>query len=318
VAEAPTDTSAGPGPEPPALTEQEQAARVEAAATSSGAPRPSAVSGEVERAPGAGRGRRPSRFFDLRSDLPDRYRWGLALAGLAGVFVLWAWAASRPTESVVVPSIGDTWSALRDLWQEGKLWDDLTASGSRILYGYSISMAIGIVVGVAFGSLRSVEATLEAPMAFMRYVPAAALTPLMMSWLGIDEAPKITLIVLGTVFFNILMVADVAKAVPRELIEASYTLGAGRWKVLRRVVFRHSLPGIIDVARVNLAAGWLMLVVAELLAANQGLAYRIVKAQRFHGYDTMFAVLFVFGVMGVVSDLALRWLRNVSSPWARP
>jgi NitT/TauT family transport system permease protein len=138
-----------------------------------------------------------------------------------------------------------------------------------------------------------------------------------MLWLGIDEAPKITLIVVGTVFFNILMIADVARNVPKELIEASYTLGAGRFTVLRRVVLRHSAPGIIDVARINLAAAWLMLVVAELLAAQDGLAFRIMRAQRFRQVDTMFALLIVFGVIGVVSDLALRRLRDISSPWAR-
>ena len=95
-------------------------------------------------------------------------------------------------------------------------------------------------------------------------------------------------------------------------------MSASRWTVLRRVVFRHSMPGIVDVARVNLAAAWLMLVVSEVLAANSGLAYRIVRAQRFRGFDTMFAVLIVFGVIGLISDLFLRWLRNAIAPWARP
>jgi len=115
-----------------------------------------------------------------------------------------------------------------------------------------------------------------------------------------------------------LMVADVARNVPRELLNASYTLGAGRWTVMRRVVFRHSVPGIIDVARINLAAAWLMLVVAEVLAANSGLAYRILRAQRFHAVDTMFALLIVLGVIGLVSDLGLRALRHFAAPWARP
>jgi NitT/TauT family transport system permease protein len=61
-----------------------------------------------------------------------------------------------------------------------------------------------------------------------------------------------------------------------------------------------------------------MLVVAELLAAQRGLAYRIVQAQRFHQVDIMFAMLIVFGVIGVASDLVLRWLRNAAAPWARP
>jgi NitT/TauT family transport system permease protein len=265
-----------------------------------------------------GRGRPPSRLFDIRTALAQRIRWALATVGLVSVLGLWLWAASREGRGIVVPSPAETWSALRELHEDGDLWSALGASGYRILYGYAISMAIGIVLGLLMGTLQSVEAFVEAPIGFMRYVPAGALTPLMIAWLGIDETPKITLIVIGTVFFNVLMVADVARAVPRELIEASYTLGARRTTVLSKIIFRHSLPGIIDVARINLAAGWLMLVVAELLAAEEGLAVLIMKVQRARAYDTMFAVLFVFGVVGVLSDLLLRWLRNRSAPWARP
>ncbi len=60
-----------------------------------------------------------------------------------------------------------------------------------------------------------------------------------------------------------------------------------------------------------------MLVVAELLAAQEGLAFRVVRAQRFRAVDTMFALLIVFGVIGLVSDLGLRWLRRRVAPWAR-
>lgn len=264
------------------------------------------------------RGRKPSSLLDVRGELGERTRWVLAAAGLACVAVLWLWAAGREGGTTMVPTPAETLMALYDQWQQGNLWSDFTASSSRIAWGYAISMAFGVALGVLVGSLRSAEAAFEAPIGFMRYVPATALTPLLLLWMGIGEGPKIMLIVLGTVFFNILMVADVARAVPRELLDAAYTLGAGRLAVLRRIVLRHSIPGIIDVARINLASAWLMLVVAELLAAQDGLAFRIVRAQRFRDVDTMFAMLIVFGVIGVVSDLALRRLRDVAAPWARP
>ena len=167
------------------------------------------------------------------------------------------------------------------------------------------------------GAFPGVEGGLEAPIGFVRYIPASALTPLMLLWLGVDEAPKITLIVVGTVFFNILMVADVARGVPRELVHAAATLGASRRRIILRVVVPHSLPGMVDVARINLAAGWLMLVVAELLASDEGLAVRIARATRFLNFDVMFAVLIVFGAIGVLSDLALRGVRWAVAPWDR-
>ncbi len=266
------------------------------------------------------RGRPPGRLNRIRGDLPLRWRLGLGAVGLAGVIALWLFAASATSgahQGIVVPSPGDTWNALRELQTEGLLWSDIKASSERIIYGYGLSMLIGIAVGLAMGAFPSAEGTLEAPIGFVRYIPASALTPLMLLWLGIDEAPKITLIVLGTVFYNILMVADVARSVPRQLIDAASTLGATRRRIMARVVWPHSIPGIIDVARINLAAGWLMLVVAELLATDEGLAVRVVRATRFRAYDRMFAILLVFGVIGMLSDLALRGLRRWAAPWDR-
>ena len=272
----------------------------------------------TKRPPGTGtRGRRQSPLWRIRGDLSLGWRIMFGVVGVVAIIAIW-WIASAVMDgSSVIASPPDTISALGRLWTKGVLTHDLWASVRRILIGYGISVAIGVVVGVAIGTFTSVEAFFEAPIGFVRYIPASALTPVFLLLLGIGESPKIWLIVVGTVFFNILMVADVARAVPRELLNAAYTLGAGRITVLRRVIMRHSMPGIIDVARINLAAAWVMLVVAELLAAQEGLAYQIVLAQRFRAVDAMFALLLVFGAIGLVSDLFLRWLRNVSAPWAR-
>ncbi|HUP72035.1 MAG TPA: ABC transporter permease [Acidimicrobiales bacterium] len=261
------------------------------------------------------RGRRQHPLAQIRSPLSIRWRLGLGVAGMLSLVLVWLITSSMTN---LVPTPVETWHAFTRLWRDGVFIRDVRASSQRIAIGYGISVALGIVLGIAIGTFTSAEAFFEPQFGFLRYIPASALIPVMLLWLGIGESPKITMIVIGTVFFNILMIADVARLVPRELLNASYTLGASRSTVLRRVVFRHSLPGIVDVARVNLAAAWLMLVVSEVLAANEGLAYRIVRAQRFRGFDTMFAVLIAFGIIGLMSDLFLRWLRNAVAPWAKP
>ena len=137
----------------------------------------------------------------------------------------------RRATSNLVPSPSATWDAFTEMVGEGTLRVDLVASLTRIGVGYGISVAIGFVFGVAIGAFASAEAFLEPQIGFLRYIPASALTPVLLLWLGIGESPKITMIILGTVFFNILMIADVARVVPRELLHASYTLGASRWTV---------------------------------------------------------------------------------------
>jgi NitT/TauT family transport system permease protein len=270
--------------------------------------------------PRGSRGRPLGTLGRIRGPLPLGPRIWLGVAGLVGLVVLWVVAAEATagkSEGVRVPTIAATWDALAELWSAGTLQADLAASGERIGYGYAISMVIGVVVGVAMGALPAVEGGLEPPVGFLRYIPASALTPLMLLWLGVGEAPKIALVALGTVFFNVLMVADVVRAVPRELIQAAATLGASRRRILLRVVVPHSWPGIVDVARINLAAAWLMLVIAEVLGADDGLAVRIARTAKFLNFDVVFAVLIVFGVIGVASDLALRGLRWLVAPWDR-
>ncbi len=268
-------------------------------------------------APSRVRGRRQGAILRLRGDIPRSLSLGLGVAGLVVLLGGWQLVSSTMGDGgFLVASPAETWRAFLELKRSGDLGRDFAASTQRIGIGYSISLLIGVVLGIAVASFRSAESFLEPQIGFLRYVPAGALTPLFMLWLGIDESPKIWLIVVGTVFFNVLMIADVARAVPQELVEASYTLGAGRFRVLRQVILPHSWPGIVDVARVNLAAGWLMLVIAELLAAQEGLAYRVVRAQRTRSVDTMFAVLIIFGLIGLVSDLALRQLRKRTAPWS--
>ena len=142
------------------------------------------------------------------------------------------------------------------------------------------------MLGVVIGSFRSVEAFWESPIGFLRYIPATALMPLFLAWLGIDEAPKVALIDRG---HGVLQHRDDGRRRPARAAgddprrRTRWAPGAAR--VMGRVVLPHCLPGMIDVARVNLAAAWPMLVVAELLAATDGLGYRLTVLRRGSEWD---------------------------------
>ncbi|HWJ62966.1 MAG TPA: ABC transporter permease [Acidimicrobiales bacterium] len=265
--------------------------------------------------PSGTRGRPPSKLLGIRTEVPAAWRIGFGVVGVLGLLALWFWSSSGGSALIATPT--ESWTAFREMVGDGTFQTDLWASAQRVLIGYSISMAIGIVLGIATGTFASIDAFFEPMIGFLRYIPAPALIPLFLLLLGIDESPKIWLIVVGTAFYNVLMTADVARNVPREMINASYTLGAGRLRILRKVILPHSLPGIIDVARINLAAAWSMLVVAELLAAQSGLGYQLIRSQRFRAIDAMFAILIAFGVIGLLSDVLLRQVRNRIAPWAR-
>ncbi|MGB0286134.1 MAG: arginase family protein, partial [Synechococcus sp.] len=118
---------------------------------------------------------------------------------------------------------------------------------------------------------------------------------------------------IGTIYFNILMVMDAVKFVPKELIETTLTLGGRSRQVLVQVVARYSLPSTL---RINIATSWNLVVVAELVAAEVGLGKRIQLAQRFFRTDQIFAELIVLGLIGFAIDMGFRLLLRLSCKWA--
>ena len=193
---------------------------------------------------------------------------------------------------------------------------DLWATFQRVLFGFGLAVLVSVPLGIVMGTFQIGQAAFEPAIGLLRYLPASAFIPLLIIWLGLGEPSKIAILFIGTVFFNTLMTADVVRNVPRPLIDVSYTLGAQRNEVLSKVIVPHSLPGIIDAIRVNAAAAWNFVVVAELVNSTAGLGYRIVRAQRFLQTERIFAVLIVIGVAGLLIDVGLRLLRARVARWA--
>jgi NitT/TauT family transport system permease protein len=216
-----------------------------------------------------------------------------------------------------MPPIVDVFKAGQEMLTSGQLRSDTAASLQRILLGFGLSLLVSVPLGLAMGTFRGVNALFEPFVAFVRYMPATAFITLMLIWFGIGEQPKIALIFLGTVFFNTLMTANIVWQIPNEAIRVAYTLGANNLTVMRKVIFPYAVPGIIDTARVNLAAAWNLIVVAELVAAQEGLGVRIFREQRFLHTDDIFALLIVIGIIGLASDNGLRTLRNRVAPWSQ-
>jgi NitT/TauT family transport system permease protein len=219
-------------------------------------------------------------------------------------------------DSTFLPSPTAVLASLLDMARSGILLEDVTASTGRVMAGFILATVVAVPIGILMGSYPAIRALLEPLIAMLRYMPAAAFIPLLIIYLGIGEAPKIALIFIGTVYFNVLMVMDAVKFVPEELIETTLTLGGNTRQLLVQVITRFSLPSIIDTLRINIATSWNLVVIAELVAAETGLGKRIQLAQRFFRTDQIFAELLVLGLIGFAIDMAFRLLLRLSCRWA--
>jgi NitT/TauT family transport system permease protein len=256
-------------------------------------------------------------WFALRRGISARRYRLLAFGGFAALFALWAWASHRESMNpVFVPTPEDVLRAARALFGDEKLWLDLKLSIFRVTAGFLLAAAMGVPLGLWMGSFKVVEAVVQPMVEFVRYVPVPALIPILMVFFGIDELSKIALIWVGTFFQLVLMVADEVRRVPDNLLQASYTLGARRGEVIRRVLWPAARPGIFDALRLCNGWAWTYVVVAELVAANEGLGYRILKFSRFLQTPQMWVYVILLGLIGLALDAAFRALNRRLFHWA--
>ena len=200
--------------------------------------------------------------------------------------------------------------------QQGRLPRDIWASAQVVLLGFVISSIIAVPLGILMGGFRIVQAALEPTINFIRYLPVTSMIPLLILWVGIGIEQKVSVILIGTFFQQVVMIADVARQVPRDLINVSYTLGARRGLVLTRVLLPATLPGVVDALRVTMGWAWTYLVVAELVAANSGLGYLSLQAMRGFRVDVIFLAIFIIGFLGMAMDFMFRAIRRWGLPWA--
>jgi NitT/TauT family transport system permease protein len=264
-------------------------------------------------------------WFQPRRDIP-RPLYASA-AALAFLVVLCGWhlasahyasldrAALFPSPASVLTFAGRVASGGPEA---GTFAADLQTSVLRVTAAFTLAAAIAIPVGVLAGSFRLAEATVQPLSEFVRYIPVPALIPLLIVVFGIDETSKIMLIFLGTFFQMLLMVSDEVRRVPYELVQAGYTLGGTPGEAVTKILLPAAWPGIWDALRVCNGWAWSWVIVAELVAANQGLGFRIVKFQRFIQTDRIFFYLLVLGLVGLLLDLAFRAIGRVAFRWSQP
>jgi NitT/TauT family transport system permease protein len=256
------------------------------------------------------------RWFAVRGELGRREYWLLAAVGLIVPLALWwALAASGITTKTFMPGPLDVWRRTVLWFSEDALLEDMWISIYRVTAGWLLSAMIALPLGVWIGAYRPVQALLEPLTDFIRYMPAVAFIPLVMLWIGIGEGSKIAIIWIGTFFQMVLMFAEDVRRVPMTQTEAAQTMGAGRAEIVNLVLIPSAKPALLDTLRVTMGWAWTYLVVAELVAANSGLGYAILKAQRFLHTDKIFAGIIVIGLIGLILDQLFRWLHRAAFPW---
>jgi NitT/TauT family transport system permease protein len=250
-------------------------------------------------------------------EVAPRTKIVLGVAFFVLFFAVWAFATLGGFVSKTF--LADPLTMVRSGWTllaEQGFATDIGFTVWRVLGGFVLAALLGVPLGVVMGAYKPVEAFFEPFVSFARYLPASAFIPLLILWAGIGEAQKLAVIFIGSFFQLVLMIAVQVGGTRRDLVEAAYTLGAGDWGVVRRVLIPAAAPQIAETLRLVLGWAWTYVIVAELIGASAGIGHMITDSQALLATDQIIFGIITIGLIGLVSDLAFKRANRVMFRWA--
>jgi sulfonate transport system permease protein len=233
----------------------------------------------------------------------------LALLAALELGVRLSWLPGR-----LLPPPSQIARTLIELAGEG-LPEHVAVSVLRVAAGFGLGAALGVAAGALVGLSRRAQALLDPTFQGLRAIPSLAWVPLLLLWLGIDEAPKLALIALGSFFPVYLNLVSGIHNVDRKWIEVGQMAGLRGLGLVRRILLPAALPGLFTGLRTGLSLSWMFLVAAELIAATRGVGYLLSDGRETGRPDIVVAAIFLLAVMGKLSDSALQALERRCLGW---
>lgn len=257
------------------------------------------------------------RVFQVFSPIDRRRYVSLSFLSFVGMAVIWCTLAyGKVVPSYFLPSPTAVIRASIILFTRKAFLYDILISLLRITLGFSLSTLIALPLGVLIGVVASIEAFIRPLFVFIRYLPVPALLPFCILWFGVGELEKLVVVFLGVFFQLVILVADIAKVTPADFIDLGRTLGASENRLIMRIVVPNAAPQIFDVLQTTMGWAWGWVLVAELVGADRGIGFMILRSERYLLSADMAVGLLTIGLIGLGFDLTFKIVRRYIFRWA--
>lgn len=199
----------------------------------------------------------------------------------------------------------------------GELLHDAYSSLYRVIAGFLIGAGLALPLGLLMGASPRTYDLFNPLMQILRPIPPIAYIPLAILWFGLGNPPSFFLIAIGA-FFPVLMntIAGV-RQVDGIFLRAARNLGVGQWTMFTRVILPAATPYILAGVRIGIGTAFIVVIVSEMIAVNDGLGFRILEAREFMWSDKIIAGMITIGLLGLFIDTAVSRLNNHLLRWHR-
>ena len=199
----------------------------------------------------------------------------------------------------------------------GELLHDAYSSLYRVVAGFLIGAGLALPLGLLMGASPRIYELFNPLMQILRPIPPIAYIPLAILWFGLGNPPSFFLIAIGA-FFPVLMntIAGV-RQVDGIYLRAARNLGVNQWTMFTRVILPAATPYILAGVRIGIGTAFIVVIVSEMIAVNDGLGFRILEAREFMWSDKIIAGMITIGLLGLFIDTAVSRLNNHLLRWHR-
>lgn len=242
---------------------------------------------------------------------------GVYVGAWAVVVVLWGLFATQVDNPLLIPSPDSVLTSLIHLLRSGILEQDMAISLGRMALGYGLALGVGLLFGISMGLIPLVHDLLEPVVEVFRPISGIAWIPLALLMFGIGAVLPIFIVFYGSVFPIIINTIAGIVTVDPSLKRAARTMGIPPNVMIRHVILPGALPMIFTGARIAIGLAWMSIVAGELLGSSSGLGYAIGWYQELLKTSDMVAVIVVIGALGYTSDLLVRLVQKLMTPWQR-
>lgn len=232
------------------------------------------------------------------------------------LIILWQMAADRGMIRVnIVPSPQGIYEAFIKQVLKGSLQKHILVSLRRVFFGYILGISLGITIGILMGIFHSFERALRFLIEIMRPIPIVAWVPVLILWSGIGERSKIIVIAIGSFWSVLLNVIDGIRNVDKKYIEVSTLFMKSHFEVIRKVILPAASPNIFTGLRIGIAAAWLSVIGAELIAASAGLGFLIAFSRELIQPANMLVGVFTIGIIGWAINRLIQLAEHYVLKW---
>lgn len=235
---------------------------------------------------------------------------------LVVLFLWWFVTREGRIPSILLPSPGAVASAAVELFSSGEGFRHAGVSLLRVFAGYAISSCAALSLAAVLARSPKLEVSAHVVLESLRVIPPLSLIPLLILWLGIDEAPKLAIVVLASFFPIYLSTMSALKEADRRYGELCAYLQLTSVERLKHVLLPGAAPQILTGLRLGFGYAWRALVGAELIAAGSGLGYLIEDAGALARTDVVLVGILMIALLGVGLDALYKHLIEKLVPWS--